>query len=259
MSFSWRRLAVAAALPVTIVVVWWLVSARSLHPFYPPLSEIFDRFATLWFGGRFVTDALPSLRNAAIGFAIASIVGALGAYAMTLWAPVGRMFGPVVYFIQAVPNTALLPAALIVLGIGANMHVAMIVLAAFPSILLNSLTGFRSIEPQLVDTMAIYPAHPIRRLLQVELPSAAPHVFAGMRTGLRRAVLMMVAAEMFGAESGIGYFTLQASRTFRTVDMWAGILLLGVIGYVANVIFQLVENRVLRWYLAPRAQQRQGA
>jgi ABC-type nitrate/sulfonate/bicarbonate transport system permease component len=77
-----------------------------------------------------------------------------------------------------------------------------------------------------------------------------------MRTGLRRAVLMMVSAELVGAEAGLGYFTLQASRTFRVTDMWAGILLLGVMGYVLNVVFQLAENRALRWYLAPRGHQR---
>lgn len=251
-----RMVLVGAILPILIVVAWWTLSAGSTNPFYPPLSSIMETFQKLWFHEPFVTNVIPSLRNAVVGFAIASVVGVLVAYLMTRWSLMGRVFTPVVYFFQSVPDTALLPVALILLGIGVKMHIAMIVVAALPSILLNAVTGFKSVDPVLRDTVRIYPASAARELWSVQMPAAAPHILAGMRTGLRRAILMMVAAELVGADRGIGYFTLQASRSFRVDDMWAGILLLGFIGYVLNVAFQIFENRVLKWYLAPRRNAR---
>ena len=247
-----KLFAIEAALPLVLLVWWWFASAGSVNPFYPPLADIAQRFGELWFGPAFVTHVLPSVRNVLIGFALASAIGVLLGYLLTAVPLLGRMFDPLIYFFQAVPNVALLPVALVLLGIGPQMHTFMIVLAATPSILLNAIEGFRGLDPTLGDTMGVYPVSRMRRLLHVEIPSASPHIFAGMRTGLRRAVIMMVAAEMVGSSAGLGYFTLQSSRTFRVEEMWAGILLLGIIGYLLNVVFQFFEKRALAWYEASK-------
>ena len=86
------------------------------------------------------------------------------------------------------------------------------------------------------------------------LPAAAPQIFAGMRTSLSLALILMVITEMVAASTnGIGYFVLQSQRSFAITEMWSGILLLGILGYVLNVVFMLVERRVLRWHRGARA------
>ena len=91
------------------------------------------------------------------------------------------------------------------------------------------------------------------RLLRVTLPAAAPQIFAGMRTSLSLALILMVISEMVASTNGIGFFVLQSQRSFAIPEMWAGILLLGLLGYALNLIFMLVERRVLAWHRGARA------
>jgi len=86
------------------------------------------------------------------------------------------------------------------------------------------------------------------RLRYVTLPAASPQIFAGMRTSLSLALILMVVSEMVASTNGIGYFVLQSQRTFDIPQMWAGILLVGVLGYLLNAVFTLVEHHLLRWH-----------
>ena len=85
------------------------------------------------------------------------------------------------------------------------------------------------------------------------LPAASPQIFAGMRTSLSLALILMVISEMVASTNGIGFFVLQSQRSFAIPEMWAGILLLGLLGYALNLIFMLVERRVLAWHRGARA------
>lgn len=85
------------------------------------------------------------------------------------------------------------------------------------------------------------------------MPAAAPRIFAGMRIALSIAIVVMVLSEMVAATNGLGYSILFAQRTFRMTDMWAGIILLGAIGYLLNLALSLVENRVLAWHRNSKA------
>jgi ABC-type nitrate/sulfonate/bicarbonate transport system permease component len=87
----------------------------------------------------------------------------------------------------------------------------------------------------------------------VMLPAASPQIFAGMRTSLSLALILMVISEMVASTNGIGYFVLQSQRTFAIPEMWSGILLLGILGYTLNGAFVLIERRVLRWHRGARA------
>jgi ABC-type nitrate/sulfonate/bicarbonate transport system permease component len=91
------------------------------------------------------------------------------------------------------------------------------------------------------------------RLLRVTLPAASPQIFAGMRTSLSLALILMVISEMVASTNGIGYFVLQSQRSFAITEMWSGILLLGILGYVLNAVFLLIERRVLSWHRGARA------
>jgi ABC-type nitrate/sulfonate/bicarbonate transport system permease component len=85
------------------------------------------------------------------------------------------------------------------------------------------------------------------------LPAAAPQIFAGMRTSLSLALILMVISEMVASSNGIGYFVLQSQRSFAIPEMWSGIILLGILGYLFNAVFLLVERRVLAWHRGARA------
>jgi ABC-type nitrate/sulfonate/bicarbonate transport system permease component len=91
------------------------------------------------------------------------------------------------------------------------------------------------------------------RLQRIILPAASPQIFAGMRTSLSLALILLVISEMVASTNGIGFFVLQSQRSFAIPEMWSGILLLGLLGYLLNVVFVLIERRVLAWHRGARA------
>jgi ABC-type nitrate/sulfonate/bicarbonate transport system permease component len=118
---------------------------------------------------------------------------------------------------------------------------------------LNTIDGVAGVEPTLRETAEVYGIGWRDRVLRIILPAAAPQIFAGMRTSLSLALILMVISEMVASTNGIGYFVLQSQRSFAIAEMWSGILLLGILGYVLNALFVVVERRVLRWHRGARA------
>ena len=108
------------------------------------------------------------------------------------------------------------------------------------------------VDPTLRDTSRVYGISSRDRVLKVMFPAAAPQIFAGMRTSLSLALILMVISEMVASTNGIGYFVLQCQRSFDIPEMWSGILLLGILGYALNGIFLLIERRALRWHRGAR-------
>ena len=113
--------------------------------------------------------------------------------------------------------------------------------------------GVTGIDPTMRETARSYGVSGRDRLWRIVLPAASPQIFAGMRTSLSLALILLVISEMVASTNGIGFFVLQSQRSFAIPEMWAGILLLGLLGYALNLIFLLAERRVLAWHRGARA------
>jgi ABC-type nitrate/sulfonate/bicarbonate transport system permease component len=239
--------------PLAALAAWALWSAGSESFFFPPLKEILQSFGDLWLFERVGSDVLPSLGRLGAGFAIAVVVGVTLGLALGLSATARRGADPIVEFLRAVPPPALLPFAILAFGVGNEMKVFVIALACVWPVLLNTIDGVTGVDPMLLDTGKVYGIRGRDRVLRLLLPSASPQIFAGMRSSLSLALILMVISEMVASTNGIGYFIVQSQRSFDIPEMWAGILLLGILGYVLNVALALVERRVLRWHRGARA------
>ncbi|GAB3490450.1 ABC transporter permease [Nocardiopsis coralliicola] len=233
--------------PVVLVGLWWLVSRVSDSFYLTPLDKIAVAFAYNWFSERLVTDVLPSLYRLLAGFAASALIGvALGMAAGSVrW--VGRLVEPFAAFFRAVPAPALLPFAVALFGIGDQMKIFLIVTVCVWPILLNTTEGFAGADRTMVETARTLRVGRRRLLLEVLLPAALPRIMAGLRTALSLAVITMVISELVGSTNGIGFFVLQAQRSFALADMWSGIVLLGIIGYLLNLAFERLERRVVGW------------
>ncbi|MFJ6570716.1 ABC transporter permease [Streptomyces sp. NPDC091292] len=234
--------------PIVLIAVVWVASNRSGTYYYPPLGDILRAFGDLWLFERFGTDVLPSLARLLSGYALAVVTGVLVGVLLGRFRTARRIASPLVEFLRAIPSTALIPPAMLVLGVGDTSKIFLIALACLWPVLLNTVDGVSGVEPTLVDTGRVYRIGRYDQLRSVVLPAAAPQIFAGMRTSLSLAVILMVVSEMVASSNGIGYFVLQSQRTFAIVDMWSGIVLLGIVGYLLNALFLVVENRVLAWH-----------
>lgn len=250
-----RALAIGleVTVPLVLLVLWGVLSAGSKTFYFPPLTDILTTFKDTWLFKRVGSDVVPSLERMFGGFAIAVVLGVVGGLMLGLSARARRAAAPIVEFLRAIPPPALLPFAILVVGVGASMKVFIIAFVCVWPILLNTIDGVTSVDPTLRDTTRVYGIPDRDRIWRVMLPAASPQIFAGLRTAVSLALILMVISEMVASTNGIGYFVLQSQRTFAIPEMWSGILLLGILGYVLNGGFVLLERRLLRWHRGARA------
>jgi len=243
---------VEVASPVTIFLVLLFVSADSKSFYFPPVTDILTTFRDTWFFDRFASDVVPSLYRLGAGYLIACVLAITTGVAVGFSPLAARASEPIIEFLRAIPPPALIPFGILVLGIGDQMKIFIIAIVCLWPVLLNTVDGIRGIDPTLLDTARAYRVTGWTRLSRVVLPGASPQIFAGMRTSLSLALIMMVVSELVASTNGIGYFILQSQRNFAIPQMWAGIVLLGVLGYLFNAVFLVVEKRVLAWHIRSR-------
>lgn len=250
---SRRRVAdwiLALVLPAILLLAYDLWARGAEDFFFPPLSSIGATFAKDWLFDRVLTDLLPSLARMLAGFALAVAVGvALGA-ALGFSRTLSTALNPVLQFLRALPPPALIPMSLLIFTAGDNAKIFLIALGALWPVLLNTVDGVRGIDPTAWDMARSYRVPPRARLVRLVLPAALPRIFAGARTALAIAIILMVVSELVGADNGVGYYVQLAQRGFNINEMWAGTVLLGLLGFGFNALFVAVERRVLHWHLA---------
>jgi ABC-type nitrate/sulfonate/bicarbonate transport system permease component len=252
------RLFFVVALPVLLVAVWWAASAGSTDPFWPPLRTIVQTFPDVWTADRLRTDVLPSILRLAAGYAVAAVAGVAIGTVIGSYRRVRAVCEPVLEFLRALPPPVLIPVIMLFAGIGDTMKIVVIASGCVWPILLNTVEGVRAVDPVMRETARSYGITGAARLRHLVLRSASPQIFAGLRQALSIGIILMVISEMFAASNGIGFTVVQFQRSFAIPDMWTGILVLGLLGFLLSVVFQLVERRVLGWYHGLRASTRRS-
>lgn len=243
-----RRLILKIGTPIILLILWWIGSTTQQNPFFPPLPEILIRFRELWMWEHFFSDVIPSLTNLFVGFVLAVIIGLALGLLFGLVPFLSDLLSPLINFYRAVPTVAVIPVFISLLGYGNDARLLVIVLAAFPPTWLATMDGIRAVDPQLLDMSHVFGIRKLERLFFIFLPAALPQIFTGLQASLQFSFIVMIATEMLGSSTGIGAMTILAQQSFVSVDMWAGIMLLGVIGFLSNYILKLIRGRFLRWY-----------
>jgi ABC-type nitrate/sulfonate/bicarbonate transport system permease component len=234
---------------VVVLLAAWELLARAAHSIYvPPVSTIAVTFVHEWFSPQFREQAIPSLVRMFFGYLIAALLGTTVGVLIGAYRPLYRIVDPVLQFLRAIPPTAIIPVGILLIGIGDGMKILVIAFGAFWPILVNAADGARGVSQERLDTARIFGVSRFETLLTVTFPSALPGIFAGLRTGLSIAFIMIVVSEMIGSTNGLGYYILQAQRTFAIPEMYGGIVMLAILGYALNAGFLLVEHRVLAWH-----------
>ncbi|HEX6472921.1 MAG TPA: ABC transporter permease [Streptosporangiaceae bacterium] len=237
--------------------LWQILARAADNPYFPPPSKIFPIVHDLWFSGPaghlFLTskagdDFTPSLTHIFAGWIIASAVGIVIGVALGRSRAASEFLNPLLEFGRAIPPPTLIPFFIIVFHITDSMFIAVIVFGVIWPVLLNTIDGARTVDSLQLDTAKVFGISGWQRLWRVILPAAAPKIFAGLRVSLSLALILMVISELVGATAGIGDHLVNAQRSFELPQMWAGIVLLGILGLLFNGVFVLVERRVLAWH-----------
>ena len=253
-----RGAAVELVLPLVLFALLLVASSNSSNFYFPPLAKVLDRFDTLWLGQRFFGDVLPSLGRLIGGYVIACLAGIVIGVPVGMFRPLRRAAEPVLEFFRAIPPPALIPVLIMLAGFGDTMKVAVIVTGSIWPILLNTVEGVRGVDQVLDETCRTYQVKGLSRLWNFVLPSASPQIVVGMRIGLSIGIILMVISEMFAATNGLGAAIIVFQRSFEIPEMWSGVLMLGLFGFVLSAAFGLFERRTLRWYYGMRDLERRN-
>jgi ABC-type nitrate/sulfonate/bicarbonate transport system permease component len=253
-----RRIAsivVEAWLPIVVFVLWWVISADSTSPYYPPLSEIVSTFRDDWIFAHVSTDLVPSIYRIAEAFGISTVIGVVGGIAIGSSEALRSTVEPTLEFIRAIPAAAILPVAIVAFGITDRQKVFVIAFGAVWPILLNTIEGVRGIDASFQEVARAYSFRRREKLFYVTGPAALPQIMAGMRVALSVSILLLIYAELFAATEGLGFYILNAQQLFEIPEMWAGIFVLSIFAYLVNLLFAAFEHRALFWHRGWRASQ----
>lgn len=234
---------------IAVILVFWEAAARSNpQPYLPQLSSVASSYVELYSPEALREIVLPSVFRVVVGFTLGVAGGAVLGLAMGFIRGLEPWVRPVLEFFRAIPAAAILPGALLLLGSTDTMRVSIIALGCTFPVLLAALDGARGVDALMIDTARISGLSRMQILRRVIAPAALPKIFAGTRTALGLALIMMVISELMASDNGLGHFILQAQRLFQAADVYAGVLLIGTIGFLFTALTLRLESRLLRWH-----------
>lgn len=238
----------SASLLVLLLALWWLAShAGWVSRVFLPTPEA--TLASLLEGlrGELARFTLDTVQRMLLGWLLASFAG-IGIGALVGISEAARNWLlPTLEFVRPLPASAVMPLAIAIFGLGGGMVLFVVAFGAMWPVLLATVHGFASVEPRLREVAAALQMPRRAFLWKVGLPSALPDILAGMRLSMTIALIVAVVGEMIASQSGLGQAILLAARAFRASELFAGIVLLGALGFASNGLLALAEQRLLQW------------
>ncbi len=235
---------------LVVLAVLWQVAATVgwINPaVIPPLDRVLD---ALWRGfasGPLLRDLTISLQRAGIAFVAAVALGIPLGLLMGQIRVIERVLDPILQLFRQTSALALYPVFILMLGLGEASKVFVIFWATLFPILLATIGGVKQVDVKLIEMARVYGANRLNIFKSVVLPASLPQIFVGLRLSATTALLLLIAAEMIGANSGIGFQVMNAQYNFQIPLMFAAILLLAALGLTANFILELLQKRLCRW------------
>jgi len=225
----------------------WQVLASAGVEGLPGPASVAQRGWQLLANGTLEGDILASLRRVLIGFALGSLLAVPVGFLMG-WYPWARgLLEPYVQFFRAVPPLALIPMAIVLLGIGETPKIFVIFLAAFLSSVVAAYQGVVDVDRTLIDAARVLGASDWEIFRRVVVPAASPFILVGMRIGLGSAWGTLVAAELIAAQEGLGFRMQQAELYYDLPTIFVSLIAIGTLGLLMDRLLQRVERRITRW------------
>jgi sulfonate transport system permease protein len=241
-------LAASAVVTAILVVIWQFVANLKLLPavFFPGPDVTWRAFIKGMTTGELLPAALTTLGQMLSGWVSAAVLGVLlgGAIASS---PMLRAYCvPTLEYFRQIPSSAKLPIAMMILGMNDEMIVVIIAIGAVWPVLLSTVQGFGAIEPRLLDTGRNLQLGKAATFWKIGLPSALPDIFAGLRISLTISLILAVVAEILTGLGGIGTLLQHSASLYRGSELFAGIMVLSIIGLLCNFALASVSVRLLR-------------
>jgi ABC-type nitrate/sulfonate/bicarbonate transport system permease component len=211
--------------------------------------------AEILLSGQITVHLFATMGRFLEGYLLAAAIAVTAGICLGYFRFVHSLAEMLIEFLRPMPSVAIIPVAILLLGIGDAMIVAVTVYASTWPILINTIDGVRHIERTLIDTGRTFGLRRWRILWQIILPGASPYIVTGLRVSLSIALILVTTAEMIAGRSGLGFFILDEERALRSSHMYAGVIVVALLGYSLNRLFVALEHRVMQWRRAMGARE----
>jgi NitT/TauT family transport system permease protein len=234
---------------ILFLVLWQLIPSLGLakKAYISTPLDVAESIFNLVQNGGLKVHLLISLRRILSGLGIAII------FAVPLGLFIGRftwleaLLDPILQLFRQISALALFPVFILFLGIGETSKVAIIFWASLWPILINTISGVKGVDSLYIKSVLTMGATKAMVFTKIILPASVPSILTGIRLGSAYAVMVLVAAEMIGANSGLGFLVTNSQETFKIPQMYGAIVLLSVLGITLNFIIFSVEKRLVNW------------
>jgi taurine transport system permease protein len=252
-----RSTQVGVATVVAAFVLWYLltVATNAVSPArFPTPMDVWGALKQISVDGyadaKVWRHVLQSSALVLMGFATAVSVGVVLGLAMGWSRRTEALLNPVFLLLRPIPPLAWIPLAIVWLGLGNGAKVLVIFMAAFVPAVINTYTGVRAMEPQIIEASARLGARGWRFVREVLVPAALPHIFTGLRLSLQASWTTLVAAELVGALYGLGQVLNNAAQDIYPGMILVGMILVGLCGGAMTGVLSWLEHRAMPWHRA---------
>jgi ABC-type nitrate/sulfonate/bicarbonate transport system permease component len=245
--FSWQLGSFAFA--ALVIALWQAEASMGLisQIYLPSPQRAIGALLNGLSSGTLVDRTLSTVQRMIYGWLLASLLGVLLGSLIGISKAARAYLEPMLEYLRPMPASAIIPVVIPILGLTETMVLAVTGFAALWPTLLATIHGFASIEPRLNEVARILKLSRAAFIWKIALPNALPDIIAGMRISLTYALILSVIGEMLSGREGLGHFILMSARFYKAPDLFAGVLLLGLIGYLSALLLSQLESRLLRW------------
>ncbi|MDR2357894.1 MAG: ABC transporter permease [Oscillospiraceae bacterium] len=234
-----------------VFLALWEIAARLellVNPlFLPPFTKVLGTLWRITVSGELWKHASVSLRRSLTGYVIGLAFAVPFGLAIGWFRKLGDLMSPLLNVFRNIPVLALLPVFVMFFGITETAKVVVIFWGVLWSVLLNTISGVRSVDAQLIRAARSMGTGSVRMFATVVLPASLPHIFTGMRISATTSILILIAAEMLGANKGLGYELNFYQANMKFPEMYAYIVIMAALGVALNAALERVEKRSFRW------------
>ncbi len=234
---------------IGVLCVWGIMGYKDmLNPVVmPELPRIGKTFIKLLTKGDLLGHCGISLARVLRGFSISAVLGITLGILIGLSRHLERVTQLVVQIIKPIPPIAWIPLVILWFGIGESGKTFLIFLGGFFTILINVIDGIKQTDKKLIEVSKVMETPMLKHIVKLVIPSAAPNIFTGLRTGLSSCWMCVVAAELVSSTTGLGYMIMDARQYGQTDIVIVGMLAIGIIGKVMDSLLKLLEKKVIVW------------
>jgi ABC-type nitrate/sulfonate/bicarbonate transport system permease component len=235
--------------PLGLLILWQLLLMAGIgdRRFIPAPTDIAVRFWALILNGELAMHTGVTLVRVFTGFVIGAIPGVAMGLLMAMFKPVRIFFDPLIAALFPIPKIALMPLLLLAFGFGDASKIALVAIAVFFPVIVNTYAGASNIEKIYWDVAKNYGASQWVMFTRIVFFGALPMIFAGLRIALAVSFIVLVAAEFVATKSGLGYLIWNSWELLQVDIMFVGIVTIGILGLITSALFQEIERKVIPW------------